>query len=243
MAKEDDDPFLLGFAIFSGALAVRFQGAYYHLLPKKPPVRTLDLEAVEDGNLELALLSVLEESTKFFFCAAFGHWIMTDLNKNPKQAFFEGGWVGRGILSRTPKKSSESHEDLPFLITWNGRATRQCDFTIASRMPRLRIRVNGQQREITAPLVLHARIRAACKRTSGNRQPRQSNQRLREWGRQLPLHDHDDLNQLSSAWKASWWLMLALFQIESCLVVILCWSIHTSLFYWQMKIFSSDIFH
>ena len=60
-------------AIFSGALAVRFQRVYYHLLPKKPPVRTLDLEAVEDGNLELALLSVLEELTKFLFCVAFGH--------------------------------------------------------------------------------------------------------------------------------------------------------------------------
>ena len=74
MAKEDDDPFFLGFAIFSGALAVRFQGLYYHFVAKKTPVRTLDLEAVEDGNLELALLSVLEELTKFhFFCVAFGH--------------------------------------------------------------------------------------------------------------------------------------------------------------------------
>lgn len=87
--------------------------------------------------------------------------------KSQASSFFGGGgWVGKSILSGTPKGSSEVKR-ISLLITWNGRATRQFDFTIASRMPRLRIRVNGQQREITAPLALHARIRAAWKRASG----------------------------------------------------------------------------
>ena len=121
------------------------------------------------------------------FCVASGHWIMTDLNKNPKQSVFVGevgGWVEASFPE--PRKEVQKVIRISLLITWNGRATRQFDFTIASRMPRLRIRVNGQQRDITAPLA----------------------------------HEAPASEPLASALraKASWWLMLALFQIESCLV-------------------------